>query len=250
MFPKTGQKLAFSLLYPLLRSGFMKKMVLRLVTSVEKLLIRNGWVLIKTMRLLKRDRLLDLSYKGWDFVRYSSLELCAHEINRRQLAGAIAEVGVYQGEFAARVNEAFPDRTFYLYDTFAGFDEKDTTIEKNRQFSTGDEYFGNTSVELVLSRMQHPNQCVVRKGYFPETVGAESGEPFVFVSLDADLYKPLYDGLCFFYPRLVSGGFIFVHDFNNDAYSGAREAVTQFCQENNINYFPLSDIGGTAVLTK
>ena len=228
----------------------MKNFLLNFVTYFESLLLQNGWILMKTMRLMRRKRSIDLSYKGWDFVRYSSLELCAYEINQKSISGAIAEVGVYQGEFAAKINEAFPNRPFYLYDTFEGFDQKDIIIEKKRQFSLGDQDFSNTSIELVLSRMRQPSDCIVRKGYFPETVGSENNESFVFVSLDADLYKPIYDGLNFFYNRLVSGGFIFVHDFNNDSYSGVREAVTQFCQENRIHYFPLSDIGGTAVLTK
>ena len=228
----------------------VKKIALSIVTNLEKLLIKNGWILIKSMRLLDRPRNLDLSYKGWDFIRYSSLELCAFEINKRKLQGSVAELGVYRGEFAAKINEVFADRQFYLYDTFEGFSSKDIEEERKRNLSNGNEDFSDTSVMLVLSRMKYPKLCQIRKGYFPETIATEANEQFVFVSLDADLYKPLYDGLCFFYPRLVFGGVIFIHDFNNDQYSGAREAVTQFCQEYGVNFFPLSDIGGTAVITK
>ena len=73
---------------------------------------------------------------------------------------------------------------------------------------------------------------------------------FVFVSIDADLYKPIYDGLCFFYPQLAKGGCLFVHDYDNDEYQGAHMTVRQFCQENDIGFFPLPDACGTAVIFK
>ena len=70
------------------------------------------------------------------------------------------------------------------------------------------------------------------------------------MSLDADLYEPIYNGLQFFYPKLVRGGYIFVHDFNNDSYKGSRKAVEQFCSEQEINFVPIPDAGGSAVICK
>ena len=51
-------------------------------------------------------------------------------------------------------------------------------------------------------------------------------------------------------PRLSAGGYIFVHDFNNDEYKGAHQAVLEFCQTEGISFTPLPDSGGTAVLSK
>jgi O-methyltransferase len=51
---------------------------------------------------------------------------------------------------------------------------------------------------------------------------------FAFVSIDADLYKPIYDGLVYFYKNLSNGGYIFVHDFNNAYFSGSGKAVEKF----------------------
>jgi O-methyltransferase len=70
------------------------------------------------------------------------------------------------------------------------------------------------------------------------------------VSIDTDLYDPIYNGLQYFYPRLVKGGYIFIHDYNNDAYLGAKKAVQQFCAENNISFVPLPDSCGSAIITK
>jgi O-methyltransferase len=49
---------------------------------------------------------------------------------------------------------------------------------------------------------------------------------------------------------LVNGGYIFIHDFNNEQYKGARKAVEQFCKEQHINFVPIADSAGTAIITK
>lgn len=184
-----------------------------------------------------------------DFVRQSSLELCAEEIYKKELSGSVAELGVYKGAFASMINQLFPDRVLYLFDTFEGFDDKDIEIEEKYNYSKNDQSFSDTSVEFVMNKMAHPNNCIIKKGYFPESA-LDIEDKFVFVSIDTDLYKPIYEGLTFFYPKLVKGGYIFVHDFNNKRYKGARKSVMDYCEENGIAYFPLSDAAGTAIIMK
>ncbi len=184
-----------------------------------------------------------------DFVRYTTLELCANEIKTHNIKGNIAELGVYKGEFAKRLNQLFPDKKLYLFDTFEGFNSKDISTEKQKSFSSGEQDFSDTSVELVLNKMKYRDNCIVKKGYFPESaIGVD--DKFCFVSIDADLYEPILSGLQFFYPKLESKGYIFVHDFNNDLYKGARKAVLDFCNTKNINYLPIPDACGTAIITK
>jgi len=184
-----------------------------------------------------------------DFVRYTTLELCVNEIKTNNVLGNIAELGVYKGEFAKRLNQLFPERKLYLFDTFEGFHHNDISTEKQSNFSSGEQDFSDTSVELVLSKMKYRENCIVKKGYFPESASGVE-DRFCFVSLDTDLYEPILSGLQFFYPRLQPKGYIFVHDFNNDLYKGARKAVVEFCTANNIGYLPIPDSGGTAIITK
>ncbi len=203
-----------------------------------------------SMQNIGRNRNLEIFADNDDYVRISSLELVAHEIYSGNIQGSVAELGVYQGDFAKKINAVFPDRRLYLFDTFTGFSASDILVEKNEMFSNSQEaYFSNTSEETVISKMPHPENCVIKKGYFPETaVGLE--ETFAFVSIDADLYNPIFEGLSYFYPRLSKGGYIFVHDYNNIRFKGAKEAVQQYCKANKISYFPLSDICGTVVIVK
>lgn len=196
---------------------------------------------------INRERNIDKNY--FDYIRLATLELVSHEIKKKGLEGNVAELGVYKGKFARYLNQYFPDRTLYLFDTFEGFDKRDIEKEKQNRFSLGDQDFSDTSVEAVLQKMMYPAQCKPVKGFFPESA-KDIDDRFVLVSLDTDLYEPIYNGLRFFYPRLAAGGYIFVHDFNNEAYKGVRDAVERFCQEQKINFLPIPDLGGTVVITK
>jgi O-methyltransferase len=214
--------------------------------ELQGLFSKKGIYLTKSLSYRSIPQVLPPNF---DYVRYATLGLCYEEIIKKGVKGAVAEVGVFQGDFAKRLNQLFSDRKLYLFDTFEGFSESDVALEKRNGYSTGAQDFSATSVELVKSKMVRPELCVFKKGYFPESA-AGLEDIFCFVSLDADLYEPIYQGLVYFYPRLQSGGYIFVHDFNNEEYKGARQAVMQYCQEQGISYTPIADGGGTAVLSK
>ncbi len=184
-----------------------------------------------------------------DYIRTAFLELCYDEIISKNIPGNVAELGVYQGEFAKKINLLFLDRKLYLFDTFEGFHPEDIEKDTRSGYSDGKQDFSKTSVESVLKLMKYPDNCIICKGHFPATA-KRVDDIFCFVNLDADLYEPIYEGLKFFYPRLSKGGYILVHDYNNDDYLGVRKAVHQYCNENNINYVPLPDIGGSVIITK
>lgn len=208
---------------------------------------RKRFFLGKSLEYLTRERKTDRNYL--DYIRLSTLELVSHEIISKNIPGNVAELGVYKGKFARYINGYFPDRTLYLFDTFRGFDPRDKKSEVNKGFSDGEQDFSNTSVKEVLSRMPNPAKCKIVEGFFP---GSAEGinDSFSFVSIDADLYEPIYNGLNYFFPKMSVGGYIFVHDFNNDGYKGTRKAVEEFCKESKIGYVPIPDLGGTAIIVK
>jgi O-methyltransferase len=190
------------------------------------------------------------SHIGNNGSRITALKNAAQLIYNGQIGGAVAELGVFQGDFAKHINTVFPDRSLYLFDTFEGFSEKDIEKEKEvgtkRIFERTYRYTG-TSVELVMGKMKNPERCIVRKGFFPETAkGVESD--FAFVSLDADLYQPMLAGLQYFYPRLTKGGYIFVHDYFTDTFTGTREAVMEYKRVKDINFVPIGDDCSIAIM--
>ena len=98
--------------------------------------------------------------------------------------------------------------------------------------------------------MKNRDQCIIKKGRFPDTTEDIDDTWFCFVSIDVDLYEPTYEGLKFFYPRLTPGGFIIVDDYNNKLYEGAKKAVTKFCTDQKISFTPIPDIGGGVLINK
>ena len=234
----------------------MRRVIMKQVFFLQKILLRYNLVFTFSLHLLERKRNLSFNKKVstsdflFDYFRISSLELIAYEIYQREVKGNCAEVGVYRGIFASKINEYFPDRKLYLFDTFSGFDEKEVLREKQKGNIKESADFKNTSIENVLSIMPHVKNCIIKKGVFPNTAN-DVDDVFAFVSLDADLYDPIYSGLQYFYPRLSKGGVIFVHDYYNEKrFKGVKEAVDKYCLENNLFFIPLSDSVGTVVFIK
>lgn len=156
---------------------------------------------------------------------------------------AVAEAGVFQGDFAKYINVYFPNRKLYLFDTFEGFAPQDIALEQRKAFSTAKVAdYDNTSQELVQQKMKYPENCIFKVGYFPETAqGIE--EKFCFVNLDLDLYQPTFEGLKWFEDKIVSGGVILIHDYFAPNFKGVRQAVTEFMDEKNNSNLHLMPIG-------
>lgn len=190
---------------------------------------------------------------GSDYNRLRTFELIVEQITNQKIPGAVAELGVFRGEFAKYINAAFPDRICYLFDTFEGFRQSEAQKEKQAG-NCGDAFinrFQDTSEELVLQKMPIPHKVVCKKGLFPESLkGLEDN--FAFVSLDVDFEQAIYDGMMYFYPRLSKGGYMFVHDYNSDTLKGVKHAIRKYEQEKNIilGKVPIPDLCGTLVITK
>lgn len=196
-----------------------------------------------------RFLLLGDLYRQLD-IRSATLFRLASRILQSKVPGDIAELGVYRGDLARKLNAWFPGRTLYLFDTFEGFDMRDITIEQSLSCSKaqkGD--FSDTSETFVLKRLPYPEDARIRKGYFPDTAAGLEDNRYAFVSLDADLYAPILAGLEYFYPRLSPGGMILLHDYNNERFRGARQAVEDFeSQSGPLPLVPLCDLHGSAVI--
>ena len=185
--------------------------------------------------------------------RVSWLRNYAQYVNEKHLPGNIAECGVWMGEFARFINKYFPDKTLYLFDTFTGFDSRDLETERNLgdanflngEFNDGQHFSTVVPYEhAVLAKMIYPERCVLKKGYFPDTAeGLE--DQFCFVNLDMDLYRPMLEGLRFFY-----GCVILLHDYFHPELPGVRQAVADFERERQevLCKVPIGDFCSIAVI--
>lgn len=212
---------------------------------------------------------INLGFFYGDYSRVRQLELLFKEIKENNLQGALAEVGVFRGAFSRIIKHYFPEKEMFLYDTFAGFDTRDST----KEYESGEinpawgNLFKSVSFEKTKNYIGYEDTCHYRVGYFPDTIEPEERNlVFSLVSLDVDLYMPTLAGLEFFYPRLEKGGYILIHEYNArsldnfaiqqgirqiSSFGGIREAVLEFEKKyGNVCKVPITDYYGTLVITK
>lgn len=194
-------------------------------------------------------------YYMLDYFRYRSFEYMAEILEEDGVPGELAEFGVFRGQFSSLINQRFPKRKLYLFDTFEGFDKKE--MEKETQQGRCDErfaeYHADTSIERMMNNLPFPEQCIVCKGFFPDSIIEEAvNEKFAFVSIDVDFEDSVLAGLEFFYPRLSEGGTIFIHDFNSAFLGGVKQAVKRYEEKigHKLRKVPFADRAGTVVVLK
>jgi O-methyltransferase len=181
-----------------------------------------------------------------DYFRYATHALAMQRVLDEPVEGAIAEVGVFKGDMTRFLHRLAPDRTYYLFDTFEGFPRQD--LEHG---ITDDTRFDDTSLEGVLGSLHSTDNIVPRKGYVPDTFAGLEDERFAFVLSDVDLYAPTVAALEWFYPRMATGGYIFIHDYNSTESGWAcKRAVDEFMATVPEQLIEIADIWGTAVFRK
>lgn len=183
-----------------------------------------------------------------DTARLYFLCLAFDQIVKEGLTGDFAELGVYKGHTASllAIMARRLGSTAYLLDTFEGFSETDLKgIDAG--ISKG---FADTSVEAVRALVGDQNVRFV-PGYFPSSsTQLPPDASFCLVHLDCDLYAPMASALAYFYPRLVPGGFLVVHDYSSLHWDGAERAVHEFLVNKAESLVPMPDICGSAVIRK
>jgi O-methyltransferase len=194
-------------------------------------------------------RILDL--EPWDCPRRDMLVLLLRTVVEQGIDGDMAELGVYKGSTARLIHHYLPEKPLHLFDTFEGFTERSVVAEKGHtEFATKGHKFSDTSLEGVKSFVDQQNDNVqFYKGYFPDSLPTDlASRQFAFVSLDADLYEPTFEGLKFFYRRMSTHGLLVVHDYN--AWIGARTAVDEFFADKPEMPIPMPDKSGSALIVR
>ncbi len=155
----------------------------------------------------------------------------------KDLEGDMAEVGVYQGGSAMIISRVKGEKPLHLFDTFEGLPEPDKRYDNN--MVKGD--MDNTSLDRVKSTLSGYNNIFLYKGYFPETATTLEDKKFCFVNNDTDIYSSTKSFLEYFYPRMVKGGIILTHDYNDTRTPGVRKAYDEFFSNRTENIVEIWD---------
>jgi len=146
------------------------------------------------------------------------------------LEGAVAEVGVYRGGSAKFLMACLPDKDFWLFDTFTGLPAHNKGDHDKGAFAAEE-----SEVNAFLGDGLDVSYVVV-PGVFPESVEdmEDMDDKFCFVHLDTDTYESTKAGLEIFWPKIVLGGKVYIHDYDWPACPGVTAAVDEFCTDMGI----------------
>jgi O-methyltransferase len=185
--------------------------------------------------------------------RLANIKACAETIFRDNIEGDFIETGVWRGGaciFMRAILAAYgvTDRKVYVADSFDGLPPPDLA---RFPADRGDQHylynFLKVSIEDVKRNFEKydllDDQVVFLKGYFAETLPSAAIGKLALLRLDGDMYGSTMDALENLYPKLQSGGFCIVDDFE---LMSARDAVNDYRNAHSIES-PLIEIDQSSV---
>lgn len=239
----------FQVITGILVAGIFVLMVRYLWSSLsEKSHHPVQWTHKRKKNLIPKE-ILDIEKNYDDKIRLYNFWLQINRLQRENVKGAFAELGVYKGETAKIIHAMDNTRKFHLFDTFEGFIKEDLKKETGEAATYSTKNFADTSELKVLNFIGGNINIIVHKGHFPETAKDLEKETFALVNIDADLYNPIKEGCSFFYPRLAPGGVLIIHDYNHK-WEGAIKAVNEFLKTIPENLIEIADMHGSAMIIK
>ena len=190
----------------------------------------------------------------------STPELCyalfqaVEHIRTAGIEGAVVESGVWRGgnvALCALTLLAGGDTTrdLYLFDTFdwswpdlTQWDTKvgeGTAAQRNsvlaQRRNAPQDYLDAQGVseakvrDYIAATGYLPAKIHTIKGLVQDTIPAQAPDRIALLRLDTDMYESTYHELVHLYPRLVSGGILFVDDYPTER--GCVKAVEQYFSE-------------------
>ena len=167
-----------------------------------------------------------------DQIDRSELAVVLRELERVQdIAGDVVEFGCFAGTTSVHISKWLEgsDRTFHVYDSFAGLPEKTAPdlSPAGEQFRPG---------ELAITKKQFVLNCkkagvkvpVIHKGWFSDLSDEDVPESIAFAFLDGDYYESVRVPLELIEHKLTPGATIIVDDYANEALPGAARAVDEW----------------------
>lgn len=202
----------------------------------------HRFALSDTAREVLRRHLTYLSPR-----KLRSLELCAEEVNQRDVDGDFIECGVALGGSAIVLASHLEyGRHLHGYDVFGLIpppSERDDehahqryeTIRKGQSAGIGgDVYYGyvdDLRTQVVdnfrLFGFEPDGRPIaLHEGLFEDTLRLDLNQRVALAHIDCDWYDPVAFCLAALYPHLSPGGFIILDDYND--YGGCRHATDEF----------------------
>jgi O-methyltransferase len=157
--------------------------------------------------------------------------------NAMRLSGDFVECGVFKGDMAwfvmTMMGEAFRERTFYLYDSFAGFSpalSSDADFPDDAKFyDFANRVYQAEGLEAsVRARFApHPNVRITT-GFLPGAFDQGCPEKIAFLHMDLNSAAAEVASLELLFDRVVPGGVIVFDDYGWDLFRRQKSAEDAF----------------------
>jgi O-methyltransferase len=175
--------------------------------------------------------------------RLDNIEFCVKKVLEDGIPGDFIEAGVWRGGasiFMRGLLKAYgvDDRLVWLADSFEGLPPADPVRYPNDAATMEFHKFPFLAVTLEDVRINFARyglldgQVRFLKGWFRDTLPIAPIKRIAIMRLDGDLYESTMDGLVHLYPKLQTGGFAIIDDYN--AVKVCNEAVSDFRKDRGI----------------
>lgn len=148
--------------------------------------------------------------------------------------GGVAEIGAFYGGNSllalqyTTLWDLEPEPSFYIMDTFKGFP---SVSEFDPAGSQVGDYGIDAPLEYIRSLFSFFPHAYVIAGSVPGAFQKLPGNgKYELVFFDCDLYEPALATFEYFWPRMVDGGYLMIHDYVHEegGFSGVRRAANEF----------------------
>jgi hypothetical protein len=121
---------------------------------------------------------------------------------------------------------------FHVFDSFEGLSEfsdsdtceyyiNDEQVTKIRKHFASDE----TKLRKLLASFEFVR---LHRGWIPSNFHEIRNRDLAFISIDVDLYEPTLQSLKHLFPKLMTGGSVYLDDYGYKTFPGARIAVDEY----------------------
>ncbi|MCF8427067.1 MAG: TylF/MycF family methyltransferase [Bacteroidia bacterium] len=162
-----------------------------------------------------------------------------------KIKGNVVNIGIYKGGGALYMKSVFEElelieKKWWLFDSFQGFNVETITSSKeietlkwfNQYLENVDEPKPSDILDLFRKFNLHKNLNIV-EGFIENTYKKYPQESISLLHIDVDFYRSTYNCLNYFYPLVVSGGWVIIDDYYLSS-TDCGEAVNQFIKENKL----------------
>jgi O-methyltransferase len=184
--------------------------------------------------------------KGSMKQEWHTFTACWAGMNALKLGGDFVECGVSSGILSGTMMhylcfDKFPERTFFLLDTFSGI-PLDMVPEEERETSnvvSQNQIYGNDNLQGVKDKFSRFQNCEIIPGVIPDTLSRVNSDQISYLSIDLNNVEPEIQALQFFWPILTPGAIVILDDYGHPAHIDQKRAMDLFASENEVIIFPL-----------